>query len=109
MTGLRRVEQVMGTAISVHVADPLPRQDLELLMDEAFVAGTLALLLQAFPGMSADRQAAALENSAVDLGAAGADNTYGHGRLELSLPISGWAPHRTSQRACPHPRLARRL
>jgi FAD:protein FMN transferase len=36
MTGLRRVEQVMGTAISVHVADPLPRQDLELLMDEAF-------------------------------------------------------------------------
>ena len=46
------------------------------------VAGTLALLLQAFPGMSADRQAAALENSAVDLGAAGADNTYGHGRLD---------------------------
>lgn len=82
MTGLRRVEQVMGTAISVHVADPLPRQDLELLMDEAFVAGTLALLLQAFPGMSADRQAAALENSAVDLGAAGADNTYGDGRLD---------------------------
>jgi hypothetical protein len=46
------------------------------------VAGTLALLLQAFPGMSADRQAAALENSAVDLGAAGADNTYGDGRLD---------------------------
>src|SRR5215471_3896395 len=33
------------------------------------VAGALALLLQAFPGMSADRQAAALENSAIDLGA----------------------------------------
>jgi hypothetical protein len=42
----------------------------------------LALLLQAFPGMSADRQAAALENSAVDLGAAGADNNYGYGRLD---------------------------
>lgn len=46
------------------------------------VAGALALLLQAFPGISADRQAAALESSAVDLGAAGADNDYGHGRLD---------------------------
>jgi len=46
------------------------------------VAGALALLLQAFPGMSADRQAAALENSAADLGAAGADNSYGDGRLD---------------------------
>jgi hypothetical protein len=46
------------------------------------VAGVLALLLQAFPGMSADRQAAALENSAADLGAAGADNNYGYGRLD---------------------------
>jgi subtilisin family serine protease len=46
------------------------------------VAGALALLLQAFPGMSADRQAAALENSAADLGAVGADNSYGYGRLD---------------------------
>jgi subtilisin family serine protease len=45
-------------------------------------AGALALLLQAFPGMSADRQAAALENSAADLGAAGADDSYGYGRLD---------------------------
>jgi uncharacterized protein (DUF58 family) len=46
------------------------------------VAGALALLLQAFPGMSADRQAGALESSAIDLGAAGADNSYGNGRLD---------------------------
>ena len=45
-------------------------------------SGVLALLLQAFPGMSADRQAAALESSAVALGAAGADNSYGYGRLD---------------------------
>jgi subtilisin family serine protease len=45
-------------------------------------AGALALLLQAFPGMPADRQAAALENSAADLGASGADNSYGYGRLD---------------------------
>ena len=46
------------------------------------VAGALALLLQAFPGLSADRQAAALESSAADLGVVGADNSYGHGRLD---------------------------
>ena len=46
------------------------------------VAGALALLLQAFPGMSADRQAAALENGAADLGAPGPDDSYGHGRLD---------------------------
>jgi subtilisin family serine protease len=46
------------------------------------VAGALALLLQAFPGMSADRQAAVLESGAVDLGAAGPDNSYGDGRLD---------------------------
>jgi Subtilase family len=46
-------------------------------------AGALALLLQAFPGMSADRQASALANSAADLGAAGADNIYGFGRLDV--------------------------
>jgi len=46
------------------------------------VAGALALLLQAFPGMPADRQAAALENGAADLGAPGPDDGYGHGRLD---------------------------
>jgi subtilisin family serine protease len=46
------------------------------------VAGALALLLQAYPNLSADRQAAALESGAVDLGVADADNTYGYGRLD---------------------------
>jgi subtilisin family serine protease len=46
------------------------------------VAGALALLLQAFPGMSVDRQAAALESGAADLGAVGPDNDYGYGRLD---------------------------
>ena len=46
-------------------------------------AGALALLLDAFPGLSADRQEAALESGAVDLGAGGADNDYGNGRLDV--------------------------
>lgn len=61
-------------------------------------AGVLALLLQAFPGISADRQAAALENSAADLGAAGADDSYGYGRLD-ALAAYRWlatAPDFTS-------------
>ncbi len=44
------------------------------------VAGALALLLNAFPGLSADRQETALMNGAVPLGAA---NDYGRGRLDI--------------------------
>ena len=47
------------------------------------VAGGLALLLSAYPNLSADQQAAALINTAVDLGAPGADNDFGHGRLDV--------------------------
>jgi subtilisin family serine protease len=46
------------------------------------VTGALALLLNAFPGLSADRQEAALESGAVDLGSSGADNDSGYGRLD---------------------------
>jgi subtilisin family serine protease len=45
-------------------------------------AGALALLLGAFPDLSADRQQAALESTAVDLGTSGPDNAYGYGRLD---------------------------
>jgi hypothetical protein len=47
------------------------------------VAGALALLLQATPGLPADRQVAALQSGAVDLGPAGPDNAYGSGRLDV--------------------------
>jgi hypothetical protein len=46
------------------------------------VAGALALLLSAFPHLSADQQEAALESGAVELGAAGLDNDFGFGRLD---------------------------
>jgi subtilisin family serine protease len=46
------------------------------------VAGALALLLDAFPGLTADQQEAALEGGAVDLGATGVDNDFGYGRLD---------------------------
>lgn len=45
-------------------------------------AGALALLLCALPDTSADRQAAALEHGAADLGTPGPDNDAGAGRLD---------------------------
>jgi len=36
VSGLRRVEEVMGTAISLHIADPLPVPELERLADRVF-------------------------------------------------------------------------
>ena len=47
------------------------------------VAGGLALLLSAFPSLSASHQQSALINSAVDLGDPGPDNTFGYGKLDL--------------------------
>lgn len=47
------------------------------------VAGGLALLLSAYPNLDAAQQEQALLNSAVDLGAAGPDDMFGYGRLDL--------------------------
>lgn len=47
------------------------------------VAGGLALLLSAFPGLTPDQQAEAFLATSVDLGPAGPDNDYGYGRIDL--------------------------
>ncbi|HEX4680856.1 MAG TPA: S8 family serine peptidase [Gaiellaceae bacterium] len=47
------------------------------------VAGALALLLSAFPDVSADLQTSALAAGAVDLGVPGPDNDFGAGRLDV--------------------------
>jgi len=47
------------------------------------VAGALALLLSAHPGLTATQQAAALAAGAVDLGTPGPDDTYGAGLLDV--------------------------
>ena len=47
------------------------------------VAGALALLLSAHPGLTADQQQAALLGTAHDLGAAGIDPGYGSGRIDV--------------------------
>ena len=53
------------------------------------VAGALALLLSAHPGLTASAQAGALTGSARDLGTTGPDNSYGYGRLDV-LAAHDW-------------------
>lgn len=65
------------------------------------VAGGLALLLDAFPELTADQQASALINSAVDLGDPGPDNSYGYGRLDLYAAYQWLLANRTELTATP--------
>lgn len=60
-------------------------------------AGTLALLLSAAPGLSADQQRAAIMGTAHDLGTAGADETYGAGLVDAE------AAHRAALATPPPP------
>lgn len=46
-------------------------------------AGALALLLSAFPNLTVSEQRAALHSTAADLGAAGPDNTFGAGLIDV--------------------------
>ncbi len=62
----------------------------------AHVSGALAVLLSARPDLSADEQAALLIETAADLGEPGADNAFGHGRLNVAALIDRVAPVRVS-------------
>ena len=53
------------------------------------VSGVLALLISAFPGISTESQAAAMMNTAVDLGTGGPDNDFGYGMLN-ALAAYNW-------------------
>ena len=60
------------------------------------VGGAVALILDADPSLTHAQVKALLENTAVDLGDAGKDNTYGSGRIDVLAAvqqISDPAPH----------------
>jgi len=60
------------------------------------VAGALALLLEAYPNLTAEQQRQILINSARDLGAAGPDVYFGAGRLDVINAyhmLGGQGPH----------------
>ncbi len=56
------------------------------------VSGAAALVWSAFPTMSAAEVRAQLQNTALDLGAAGRDNSYGYGLLQSYAAAGGGAP-----------------
>jgi subtilisin family serine protease len=62
------------------------------------VAGALALLLNAYPDLTIAEQEAGLVNSALDLGAVGADNEFGHGRLDMLAAYNWITASRLPQR-----------
>jgi FAD:protein FMN transferase len=115
MTGLRRVEQVMGTAISVQIADPLPRRDLDLLMDEAFawfhdVDRRFSTYLNDSEITLLDRGERTLADCSATLrdvldtcetlarSTDGYFDVYATGRLDPSGYVKGWAVQRASDR-----------
>ena len=65
------------------------------------VAGGLALLLSAYPNLTALDQQSALINSAVDLGASGPDDVYGYGRLDLLAAFNRLATAPTATAVAP--------
>lgn len=68
-------------------------------------AGALALLLSVQPGLTAAAQERALRQGAFDLGAPGADNTYGSGRLSAFTAyrwLTDWAPLPLNQVVLPY-------
>ncbi|MGC9347852.1 MAG: S8 family serine peptidase, partial [Anaerolineae bacterium] len=56
------------------------------------VAGALALLLSAYPELSAEKQAALLTAKARDLGEPGADDVFGYGRLDAHAAYVAYEP-----------------
>ena len=56
------------------------------------VAGALALLLAARPGLTPNQQADAVRAGAADLGAAGPDNSFGAGMLDVTGALSHMPP-----------------
>ncbi len=56
------------------------------------VSGAMALLLQAFPNLAPADLKAVLGQSALDLGAPGADNEYGHGMIDVLAAYRSLVP-----------------
>ena len=67
-------------------------------------AGALALLLHALPGLSADRQEAALARAPSTWAPTGRDPGYGYGRLDVAAPRTSGSPARPTSRWPPRRR-----
>ncbi len=77
--------ELVGPGVSIFTTDPggFYTNVSGTSLSAPHVTGALALLLSAFPDLAASQQQDALVASAVDLGAAGPDDIYGSGRLDV--------------------------
>jgi subtilisin family serine protease len=77
--------EIVAPGVAIHTSDlaGLYTDATGTSLAAPHVAGGLALLLSAFPDLSAAQQQDALLSSAVDLGPAGPDNDFGYGRVDL--------------------------
>lgn len=79
--------EIVAPAVQIHTTDLLNgyTNASGTSLAAPHVAGSLALLLQAYPSLTVVEQEQALLASAVDLGVAGPDNDFGQGRLDIQL------------------------
>ncbi len=113
--GLRRVEEVMGTAISLHIADPLPAATLQKLADAAFA--WFHEVDHRFSTYKADSEVNRVQRGELDAAAGSADlrsvldacaqlwratngyfDVYATGRLDPSGYVKGWSVQVASDR-----------
>ncbi len=84
------------TAPGVNINSSIPGGDFTFAsgtsMAAPLVAGAVALLEQAKPGITVEQVTEALASRAVDLGDAGDDNTYGAGRIDAFASVLAVKP-----------------
>jgi thiamine biosynthesis lipoprotein len=114
-TGLRRVEQIMGTAISLEIADPLPAEESSRLADDVFA--WMHEVDARFSTYRSDSEVSRLDAGSLTPGAAsphlrdvlavcadlwrdtdGYFDVYATGRLDPSGYVKGWAVQVASDR-----------
>ena len=112
--GLRRVEHIMGTAISLHLATPLPEATLERLATKVF--SWLRLVDHRFSTYRHDSEVNRLHRGEIQLSDSSADlrrvletcadlwrdtdgsfDAYATGRLDPSGYVKGWATQAASE------------
>jgi thiamine biosynthesis lipoprotein len=112
---LRRVEHIMGTAVSVHLADPLPAPTLDRYADEVFA--WLREVDRRFSTYRADSEVNRLDRGELSVSDCSADlrgvldrcadlwrstdgwfDAYATGRLDPSGYVKGWAVQVASDR-----------
>ena len=86
--------EVVAPGVSIHSADRfgLYGNQTGTSLAAPHVAGALALLLDAYPGLGVEAQEDALESGALDLGSIGPDDTYGFGRLDALAAYESISP-----------------